>query len=315
MEPVSPPQPTRSPRTPEPAPSPLLPPAAPGGADAEQRRVPGPGAYPGAQPRRGALPTLGGRAAEPHMSQRGRGGTVETDVPSDLQPRPRPPGGTPLMDPDFTPEQHEIRRTLRTLLAKRCGPDDVKAAVRTGPGYDPALWRQLAKELGLPGLAVPEAYGGVGCGVAELALACEETGRALLPSPLLATAALAAPFSSPSAPSRRSTRTSPARARRAHRDPRRPGPRPPAGPRPDRRQRRRRLGGRRARRGCPGPAGRRRMAPLRRGRPGPRRPPRRPPPRPRPHRRLHPQPRPALPRTRRRPRAAPNPAHHPRRDP
>lgn len=98
------------------------------------------------------------------------------------------------MDPDFTPEQHEIRRTLRTLLAKRCGPDDVKAAVRTGPGYDPALWRQLAKELGLPGLAVPEAYGGVGCGVAELALACEETGRALLPSPLLATAALAAPL-------------------------------------------------------------------------------------------------------------------------
>lgn len=98
------------------------------------------------------------------------------------------------MDPDFTPEQHEIRRTLRTLLAKRCGPDDVKTAVRTAPGYDPGLWRQLAKELGLPGLAVPEAYGGVGCGAGELALGCEETGRALLPSPLLATAALAAPL-------------------------------------------------------------------------------------------------------------------------
>ncbi|GGP36380.1 acyl-CoA dehydrogenase family protein [Streptomyces melanogenes] len=98
------------------------------------------------------------------------------------------------MDPDLTPEQHEIRRTLRTLLAKRCGPDEVKAAARTGPGYDPVLWRQLAKELGLPGLAIPEAYGGVGCGPGELALACEETGRALLPSPLLATAALAAPL-------------------------------------------------------------------------------------------------------------------------
>ncbi|WHM38197.1 acyl-CoA dehydrogenase family protein [Streptomyces sp. BPTC-684] len=98
------------------------------------------------------------------------------------------------MDADFTPEQHEIRRTLRTLLAKRCGPDEVKAAVRTAPGYDPALWQRLAKELGLPGLAIPEAYGGVGCGPAELALACEETGRALLPSPLLATAALAAPL-------------------------------------------------------------------------------------------------------------------------
>lgn len=35
---------------------------------------------------------------------------------------------------------------------------------------------------------------GVGCGPVELAVACEETGRALLPSPLLATAALAAPL-------------------------------------------------------------------------------------------------------------------------
>ncbi|MFC9246616.1 acyl-CoA dehydrogenase family protein [Streptomyces sp. NPDC057136] len=98
------------------------------------------------------------------------------------------------MDAAFTAEQDEIRRTLRELLAKRCGPDEVRAAVRTAEGYDAALWRQLARDLGLPGLAIPEAYGGVGCGTAELALACEETGRALLPSPLLATAALAAPL-------------------------------------------------------------------------------------------------------------------------
>lgn len=97
------------------------------------------------------------------------------------------------MDAAFTAEQDEIRRTLRELLAKRCGPEEVRAAVRTADGYDTGLWRQLARDLGLPGLAIPEAYGGVGCGTAELALACEETGRALLPSPLLATAALAAP--------------------------------------------------------------------------------------------------------------------------
>lgn len=52
----------------------------------------------------------------------------------------------------------------------------------------------LSQDLGLPGLALPEEYGGVGCGLAELAVACEETGRALLPSPLIATAALAAPL-------------------------------------------------------------------------------------------------------------------------
>ncbi|MFJ6791675.1 acyl-CoA dehydrogenase family protein [Streptomyces angustmyceticus] len=98
------------------------------------------------------------------------------------------------MDAAFTEEQQEIRRTLRALLLKRCGPDEVKAAVRTPPGYDEGLWRQLATRLGLPGLALPAAYGGVGCGPTELALACEETGRAVLPSPLVATAALAAPL-------------------------------------------------------------------------------------------------------------------------
>ncbi|MFI1013467.1 acyl-CoA dehydrogenase family protein [Streptomyces sp. NPDC020965] len=93
-----------------------------------------------------------------------------------------------------TEEQDEIRRTLRALLARHSGPDDVKAAVRTAEGYDPGLWTRLAGQLGLPGLALPESYGGVGCGLPELALACEETGRALLPSPLLATSGIAAPL-------------------------------------------------------------------------------------------------------------------------
>ncbi|WP_369247337.1 acyl-CoA dehydrogenase family protein [Streptomyces sp. R41] len=98
------------------------------------------------------------------------------------------------MDARFTAEQDEIRRTLRELLVKRCGPEELRAAVRTPAGYDPALWEALAQQLGLPGLALPEAYGGVGCSVTELALACEESGRALAPSPLLATAVLAAPL-------------------------------------------------------------------------------------------------------------------------
>ncbi|MGW2817794.1 acyl-CoA dehydrogenase family protein [Streptomyces sp. NPDC001415] len=98
------------------------------------------------------------------------------------------------MDAAFTAEQDEIRRTLHELLAKHCGPQDVKSAARTPVGHDAALWGRLAGELGLPGLALPEEYGGAGCTTTELALACEETGRALLPSPLLATAVLAAPL-------------------------------------------------------------------------------------------------------------------------
>ncbi|MFC3573005.1 acyl-CoA dehydrogenase family protein [Streptomyces yaanensis] len=98
------------------------------------------------------------------------------------------------MDARFTAEQDEIRRTVREALAKRCGPEDVRAAVRTAAGHDPALWTTLAEQLGLPGLALPEAYGGVGCTITELALACEEVGRSLAPSPLLSTAVLAAPL-------------------------------------------------------------------------------------------------------------------------
>src|SRR3954470_18541788 len=98
------------------------------------------------------------------------------------------------MDARFTEEQQEIRRTLRELATKRCTPDDVKAATRTPVGHDLALWGTLSTELGLPGLALPQEHGGVGGAIVELALAAEELGRALAPTPLLATSGLAAPL-------------------------------------------------------------------------------------------------------------------------
>ncbi|MDX3603861.1 acyl-CoA/acyl-ACP dehydrogenase [Streptomyces scabiei] len=98
------------------------------------------------------------------------------------------------MDARFTAEQEEIRRTVRELLLKRCGPEEVRSAVRTEEGYDPGLWLAFSEQLGLPGLALPEAYGGVGCSATELALTSEELGRALAPSPLLSTAVLVAPL-------------------------------------------------------------------------------------------------------------------------
>ncbi|WP_432156402.1 acyl-CoA dehydrogenase family protein [Streptomyces sp. bgisy153] len=98
------------------------------------------------------------------------------------------------MDARLTAEQDDIRRALRELLRKRCTGADVRHAVDTPAGHDPDLWTSLAGHLGLPGLALPEAYGGVGCSATELALAAEETGRVLAPSPLLATAVLAAPL-------------------------------------------------------------------------------------------------------------------------
>ncbi|MBD0709159.1 acyl-CoA dehydrogenase [Streptomyces sp. CBMA291] len=98
------------------------------------------------------------------------------------------------MSAPLTEEQREIRRTLRALLAEHAGPGENRAAAADPQGYDPELWARMSGALGLAGLALPEEYGGVGCGPAELALACEETGRALAPSPLLATSVLAAPL-------------------------------------------------------------------------------------------------------------------------
>ncbi|WP_338672114.1 acyl-CoA dehydrogenase family protein [Streptomyces sp. SCSIO 30461] len=94
------------------------------------------------------------------------------------------------MDAAFTPEQSAIRRTLRTALSKGAPPGPSAHPA----GFDPGLWARLAAELGLPGIALPEAYGGVGGATMDLALAFEELGRALVPTPLLATAALAGPL-------------------------------------------------------------------------------------------------------------------------
>ncbi|MDH6609226.1 alkylation response protein AidB-like acyl-CoA dehydrogenase [Streptomyces sp. SAI-208] len=98
------------------------------------------------------------------------------------------------MDARFTAEQDQIRSALRDLLRRRCGPAESRSAADTPAGYDPALWTALAEQLGLPALALPEEYGGVGCSVTELALACEETGRVLAATPLLSTAVLVAPL-------------------------------------------------------------------------------------------------------------------------
>jgi alkylation response protein AidB-like acyl-CoA dehydrogenase len=56
-----------------------------------------------------------------------------------------------------------------------------------GGAHDAALWKQMASELGLQGILVPEALGGQGMGFLELGVALEEAGRVLLPAPLLAT--------------------------------------------------------------------------------------------------------------------------------
>jgi alkylation response protein AidB-like acyl-CoA dehydrogenase len=58
-------------------------------------------------------------------------------------------------------------------------------------GFGHGLWKQFA-ELGLTGICIPEAQGGLGLGAVEAALVLEEIGRNLTPSPFLTTAVAAA---------------------------------------------------------------------------------------------------------------------------
>ncbi|MEU0674884.1 acyl-CoA dehydrogenase family protein [Streptomyces sp. NPDC006172] len=85
----------------------------------------------------------------------------------------------------LTRDQQDLRDGVRELLARRFGPEELRAAL-TRPGLDRRLWRDLG-EAGFFALRLPEADGGVGLGLPEAVLAFEEAGRALLPGPLTAT--------------------------------------------------------------------------------------------------------------------------------
>jgi alkylation response protein AidB-like acyl-CoA dehydrogenase len=87
------------------------------------------------------------------------------------------------MDFGFSDDQREIQRTARELLAERAKPERVREHAEAG-GTDKALWGELS-ELGWPGIAISEQYGGQGLGQIELSILCEELGRVLAPVPFL----------------------------------------------------------------------------------------------------------------------------------
>ncbi len=91
----------------------------------------------------------------------------------------------------FSAEQEELRASVRKFLAQYSSSEAVRAQIDSAAGYDDDVWRQMADQMGLPSLAIPEEYGGSGFGPAELGIVLEEAGGALLCSPYFATVALA----------------------------------------------------------------------------------------------------------------------------
>ena len=88
-------------------------------------------------------------------------------------------------------EADDLRLAVRDFLQTTSPTTRVRELMITDEGYDQALWRQMATELGLHGIAVPEEFGGAGATLAELAVVFEEMGAALLCAPFFSTVALA----------------------------------------------------------------------------------------------------------------------------
>ena len=100
----------------------------------------------------------------------------------------------------LTDEQIEFRDAVRALLADTCTPDDLRAAwsdpvlAGGGPGGGDgrvrAAWEALG-QMGVLGICVPEAHGGLAMTDEDLVPLLVEVGRAGLPDPVSSTAGVA----------------------------------------------------------------------------------------------------------------------------
>ncbi len=97
------------------------------------------------------------------------------------------------MDFTLSDDQAALRDLAARILSERSTPERVREveADPSGDWFDRDLWAELAKA-DLLGLCLPEAHGGGGYGLFELALVLEQVGRNVAPVPAYATLALGA---------------------------------------------------------------------------------------------------------------------------
>jgi alkylation response protein AidB-like acyl-CoA dehydrogenase len=95
------------------------------------------------------------------------------------------------MDFGLSEEQELLQRSARELLERECPPAFVREVAKSEDGYPRGFYAQIA-QLGWTGLIVPEAYGGAGLKLLDLALLIEEMGRAAMPGPFFSSSVLAA---------------------------------------------------------------------------------------------------------------------------
>tara|TARA_R110002110_G_scaffold415765_2_gene655212 strand:- start:65322 stop:66374 length:1053 start_codon:yes stop_codon:yes gene_type:complete len=97
------------------------------------------------------------------------------------------------MDFTFTEDQRLFRESVQDFLVKEVTPQRIRSSWELDGGRDPQLWVQLT-ELGLVGMTVPEAHGGLGMSALDFVLLAEACGYVALPEPLVHTALVAVPM-------------------------------------------------------------------------------------------------------------------------
>ena len=90
------------------------------------------------------------------------------------------------MDITFAEAQEILRKMARDFLSTECPKTKVREIEESTEGYSPELWKKMA-ELGWMGLIIPEEYDGMGYTFQDLTVLMEETGRNILPGPLVCT--------------------------------------------------------------------------------------------------------------------------------
>ena len=86
----------------------------------------------------------------------------------------------------FSEEQELLRAEVRKFLDENASLEEVRKHSESDEGFDRELWKKMA-ELGFVGLTIAEEHGGAGLDLVTLLVLLEETGRTLLPSPLIST--------------------------------------------------------------------------------------------------------------------------------
>ena len=104
----------------------------------------------------------------------------------------------------FTEEQQQLRAAVRKFCADNFDESTVRRLMESAVPFDTKVWNRLGAELGVLGLSVPEADGGVGGSLVDQAVAVEQFGATLACGPLFGTVYLAVPalVASPGGPAR-----------------------------------------------------------------------------------------------------------------